>query len=92
MAWGDYLDAVAHVDSGVSAVPTVEAVRGCEQRVRALVIELMAPTLSATERPVMEQELYRLCGGAWALVGQELAEARLLGELVAQSGPQGLDG
>ena len=81
MAWRDYLDAVAYADSGRAAVPTVEAIRGCEQRVRALVIELIAPTLSPTERPVLAAELFDLCSGAWTLVGQERAESRLLDDL-----------
>lgn len=81
MAWRDYLDAVAYVDSGTASVTTVEAVRGCEQRVRALVLELAAPSLSAVEEPVLAAELHRLCSGAWTLVGQERAEVRLLDEL-----------
>lgn len=81
MAWRDYLDAVAYADSGRAAVPTVEAIRGCEQRVRALVIQLTAPTLSTTERPVLAAELFALCSGAWTLVGQERAERRLLDDL-----------
>lgn len=81
MAWRDYLDAVAYVDSGVASVTTVEAIRGCEQRIRALVLELALPTLSAVEEPVLAAELHRLCSGAWTLVGQERAEVRLLDEL-----------
>jgi hypothetical protein len=81
MAWRDYLDAVAYVDSGTASVTTVEAIRGCEQRVRALVLELAVPSLSAVEEPVLAAELHRLCSGAWTLVGQERAEARLLDEL-----------
>ena len=85
MAWRDYLDAVAYVDSGAAPVTTVEAVRGCEQRVRALVLELSAPSPSPTEEPVLAAELHRLCGGAWTLVGQERAESRLLDELEGQA-------
>lgn len=89
MPWRDYLEAVVHADSGRAAVPTVEAIRGAEQRVRALVVELVAPTLSSTERPVLLAELHRVCGGAWALVGQERAEERLLDELDDQPFPGG---
>ncbi|GAB3024184.1 hypothetical protein GCM10011376_09480 [Nocardioides flavus (ex Wang et al. 2016)] len=86
MAWRDYLDAVAYVDSGIASVPTVEAVRGCEQRVRALVLELAAASRSTVEEPVLAAELHRLCSGAWTLVGQERAEARLLDDLDARPG------
>lgn len=81
MAWRDYVDSVAYADSGAAPVMTVEAIRGSEQRVRAVAIELMSPTLSATDRPVLTAELYRWCSGAWTLVGQERAEDRLLDEL-----------
>jgi hypothetical protein len=80
MAWDDYLDAVAYADSGLAPVLTVEAIRGAEGRVRALVLELA--TGSARDgRPVLESELYRLCADAWTLVGQERAESRLIDEL-----------
>ncbi|MBS2939366.1 hypothetical protein KDN32_16610 [Nocardioides sp. J2M5] len=81
LAWRDYLDAVAHADTGAASVTTVEAIRGCEQRVRALVVELSAPSLSAADAPVLTTELHRLCSGVWTLVGQERAEVRLLDEL-----------
>jgi hypothetical protein len=87
MAWRDYLEAVAYVDSGTASVTTVEAIRGCEQRVRALVLELAIPSLSAVEEPVLAAELHRLCGDAWTLVGQERAEDRLLDELGELDGP-----
>lgn len=86
LAWRDYLDAVAYVDSGTASVTTVEAIRGCEQRVRALVLELSAPSLSAADAPVLTAELHRLCSGVWTLVGQERAEERLLDDL---DGPDG---
>ena len=79
MAWRDYLDAVEHADSGLAPVATVEAIRGSEERVRAILVELRSA--AATEQPVLATELYRLCSGAWTLVGQERAEARLLDEL-----------
>lgn len=81
MPWRDYLVTVQHADSGRASVSTVEAIRGAEQRVRALVVELVAPTLSPTERPVLAAELHRLCSGAWTLVAQERAETALLDEL-----------
>jgi hypothetical protein len=79
MAWRDYLDAVDHADSGLAPVTTVEAIRGSEERVRAILVEL--GRASATEQPVLAAELHRLCSGAWTLVGQERAEARLLDQL-----------
>lgn len=88
MAWRDYLDAVAYADSGTASVTTVEAIRGCEQRVRALVLELSSPSLSATDAPVLGAELHRLASGAWTLVGQERAEERLLDD---PDDPDGLD-
>jgi hypothetical protein len=81
MAWRDYLDAVAYADSGQAPVMTVEAVRGSEPRVRALLVELTSPSSSAVEEPVLAAELHRLCSETWTLVGQERAEARLLDEL-----------
>jgi hypothetical protein len=80
MAWADYLDSVAYADSGAAAVTTVEAIRGGEQRVRAILLELTEGTASQVEREPMERELYRLCSQAWTLVGQERAESRLLNE------------
>lgn len=80
MAWDDYLDAVAYADSGLASVLTVEAIRGGEERVRALLREL-APGSPQQGRALLEAELHRLCAEAWTLVGQERAEARLLDEL-----------
>jgi hypothetical protein len=81
MAWRDYLDAVAYADSGAAPVPTVEAIRGSEPRVRALLVELASASSSAVERPVLAAELRRLCSEAWTLMGQERAETRLLERL-----------
>ncbi|WP_191278229.1 hypothetical protein [Nocardioides flavus (ex Wang et al. 2016)] len=81
MAWGDYLDAVAHADSGHAAVTTVESIRGSEERVRAIMMELTSPSATEQDRPALVAELHRLCSEAWTLVGQERAEARLLDEL-----------
>lgn len=75
------------VPAGPRAGPRrVEAIRGCEQRVRAL--ELSSPSLSATDAPVLGAELHRLASGAWTLVGQECAEERLLDD---PDDPDGLD-
>ncbi len=88
MAWDDYLGAVAYADSGLAAVPTVEAIRGAEERVRALLREL-APGASQEGRPLLEAELHRLCADAWTLVGQERAETRLLDDLDDVGDPDG---
>jgi len=78
MAWTDYLDAVRVADSGSLPVTTVEAIRGCEQRVRALLVELTSAGASPAESEELEGELYRLCSEVWALVGQARAEERAL--------------
>lgn len=84
MAWGDYLDATAYADSGRASVTTVEAIRGCEDRVRAALVELARA--SPTEEPVLAAELHRLCSEVWTLVGQERAESRLLDGLASRTG------
>ena len=79
MAWTDYLDAVRVADSGRLPVTTVEAIRGCEPRVRASLVELVSVSASPVERAELETELYRLCSEVWTLVGQARAEDELVG-------------
>lgn len=79
MAWTDYLDAVRVADSGRLPVTTVEAIRGCEPRVRAILVELVSVSASPVERAELETELYRLCSEVWTLVGQARAEDELVG-------------
>jgi hypothetical protein len=79
MAWTDYLDAVRAADSGWLPVTTVEAIRGSEARVRALLVELVSVSASPAERAEQEEELYRLCSEVWTLVGQARAEDDLVG-------------
>ena len=59
-------------------MPTVEAIRGCEERVRLTLAERLATKTSTVEHAELEEEFFRLCAEVRTLVDQARAEGELL--------------